>query len=474
MKKNIKWILLAVVLVVLAAGGFYYSNMPLAVETITMVPEKAELYFTEQGIASDSQPVSVYSLANGKILSVDTDENVSIKKGDVICVVSDEDYVFDIESQKLEIIALEAQIKNLSETEKKEKDNLQISRNNLLGQLQSIEGQQSAGTVSTSEQLELQRIIIEQNRLDLEKARNNLANMDLLLKSGAVSRNQYDEAKKLRDELENQLRQNEQKLYVIENGTPQTSDEYFSGQRKAIEAQITGIDKSMASSYISSMQNYYKEQISEKEHTISRLNEKIKDCTITSPVDGIVTTLNVKNTNILDNTKPVAIIRPTGERNVEVYVTTQNVDSISLGQEVELILKRQAGDKVFSGQVTKIADEAIVKLSALGVEERRVKVTVSPTTGIDEIKAGYDADVKFNTYSESNKLIVPKTALFKANDKDMVWTVSNGKAKMTEVVKGMELRTGFVIESGLNPDDKVITNIDLTGLDEGKKVKSLG
>jgi hypothetical protein len=120
--------------------------------------------------------------------------------------------------------------------------------------------------------------------------------------------------------------------------------------------------------------------------------------------------------------------------------------------------------------VSAIENSAEVKISALGIEERKVKVTVTPDMS-NELNEGYNVDVKFHYYFEENKLAVPKTALFKENGVDMVWIVQNGRAVKTPIQKGAELRTEFVIDRGLNEGVIVITDCNLSGLKEGIKVR---
>jgi hypothetical protein len=106
----------------------------------------------------------------------------------------------------------------------------------------------------------------------------------------------------------------------------------------------------------------------------------------------------------------------------------------------------------------------------LGIEERKVKVTVTPDMP-NELNDGYNVDVKFHYYFEENKLTVPKTALFKENGVDMVWAVQNGRLVKIPVQKGVELRTEIVIDNGLIGGIIVITDCNLSGLKEGIKVR---
>ena len=124
----------------------------------------------------------------------------------------------------------------------------------------------------------------------------------------------------------------------------------------------------------------------------------------------------------------------------------------------------------YEGTVAKIAPAALEKLSALGLVERRVKVTIDLDGDVNALRPGYTLDVEFTTHRQEGKLVVPKTVVFPYDKGDAVWVVREGKAVIQPVTTGLETGTDVVIEEGLQPGDKVIINPKLEGLKEGKKV----
>ena len=163
-----------------------------------------------------------------------------------------------------------------------------------------------------------------------------------------------------------------------------------------------------------------------------------------------------------------------GAENYEVsaFLLTEDVINVTQGSKVRLIQERRNGDYEFSGTVKEIAPTAIEKVSALGLTERRVKVTIQPEEQIPELRPGYALDVKFTVLEQENKLAVPKTSLFPYEGGDAVWVVRNGKAVIQTVIKGLKTDEKVVIEEGLKAGDKIIKNPQLEGLEEGKRVVS--
>lgn len=276
----------------------------------------------------------------------------------------------------------------------------------------------SSAYETSGRQINVQNIQVSQSEADLEQARENASKVESLYNAGALSAQDLIDAENAIKDSENTLQINQQQL----NGS--------------IEQRSRGIS----------------------------------DTTVRSPVSGVVSKLNIKDTNVVNVQTPIAVITAESDCVVEVYVSVKDIDAVAPGKKVSLTLEGRYANTEITGTVTAVGDHAEAKTSALGVEERKVKVTVAPDDP-DELKDGYDVDVTFSYYHEDDKLTVPKSAVFKENDEDTVFIVKNGRAQGVQVVKGVELRTEYVIESGLNPGDIVINDSNIAGLKDGVRIK---
>lgn len=119
---------------------------------------------------------------------------------------------------------------------------------------------------------------------------------------------------------------------------------------------------------------------------------------------------------------------------------------------MQLRQNRQGEDLVFPGKVTGIAPTAAEQVSALGLEEQRVKITVTPELPSDEeLLPGTGLEVEFVTNRQEEVLVVPKTALFPYPDGEALWVVEKGKAKVQPVETGFENNSHLAITQGLEP-----------------------
>jgi len=477
MKKSVKIIAIALAVLLSAAGGYYYMTMPLVIPAVRVMPKTAELYFTEQGIAGFGRTVEVYSPVSGMIVSVAVTEGQEVKLGDALCEADASGLRYEALRIESDIRSFRAQIENLGQEEKRQKDALRDSLSELQNELKVLEARESASALSETEllrikdeQLRLQQIIVEQSERDLERSLSNLEKAKTLYEAGVIPVSEYDSAAEAVELLQAVLSQSAQQLRVIESGDAPNDAGYYAASREAILSRIKGVEEALTRSYTEAMAEYYGALIESGNAAADRLHKQIEDSVVTAPISGVVTRLYVKDTNMLNAQAPVALIAPDPKCVVEVYVLTSDVSDIYAGQRVDLIMRRRGGDAEYGGSVREIDGEAVVRLSALGVEERRVKVIIDPDPGADELRKGYDADVRFVVFREEGRLTAPKTAFFSADGRDMVWTVRNGKACIAEVVKGRELRTEYIVESGLSAGDLVITDANNLSLREGVNV----
>jgi HlyD family secretion protein len=204
---------------------------------------------------------------------------------------------------------------------------------------------------------------------------------------------------------------------------------------------------------------------------LERLRHQIADYRIHAPVSGVVTNLTAEGKGLATPQVPLLTLLNREGRQVEVRILTRDVYEITPGMPVNLIFKLTDQDLKFTGEVTRIAPYAEGSLSALGLEEERVKVTIAPEmpAGI-KIDPGYKLDVEFITEVIPAALVVPKTVLFTYAGEDALFVVEEDRAQVCPVTIGAETRREAVITSGLEEGDMVILDPQLSGLSEGVKV----
>jgi len=468
MKKRVKLVVFALIAVVLAGYGIYAATRPLEVDTIVIEPRHAHMYFIQQGYGVQGSLVSVYPLVGGEIISLEVREGDRITAGDVICRVDLSALELLILRSETNIAALEAQVRNLQLNETRERNALTTSRNDLMSQMEILNARSDARVLSIQEQVNLQETINRQLESTLEQAVNNYRNMEVLYAVQAVSRVEYDTARNRVEEAQSQLDQGVLALSGIYAGTSSAlgSEGYFEAARAAIDTQMAGINRSLATNYSAAMEDYFQALIEGEHVNIAQLRRDMESGVIRTHVSGRIESLPAQEINIISPNTPIAVIRTDDEVSVEVFVRTRDVVNLNIGDTVEVIFKARGNNIVFPGNIVEIGDRAEGRMSPLGIVDRNVKVSISiPENEI--IRDGYDVDVRFTYFEASDRMVVPRTALFTHEGRDMIWVLAGGQVEMREVALGAELRIDTVIEAGLQFGDVVIRDANDNRLREG-------
>ena len=309
-----------------------------------------------------------------------------------------------------------------------------IDPSDYINSIEQLEGSLRGYLAETGSGSRIQGLSVSQAEKNEQSEKENFDKMNELYSSGAVSRSELDAARLRHDNALTDLRQSREQLALIQNG-----------------------GSAGANAEVSRLQ-------------IKRLEQNVEDCVIRAPISGIVTSLPARDTNLITNQMLVAVIESEEDIKIEVAVNTSDIDNISVGDTVELSLIRRGGDKTFGGKVSHIDQNAGIKITSKGNEERLIKVTVTPDRK-DEFKVGYDVDVKFSYYREENQLIIPKSAVFSENGGSFVWLVRNGKAEKQPIEIKKALRSEVSVAAGIAEGDMIVIDAGAAGLRAGKRIK---
>jgi len=480
MKKSVKIILVALIAIAAVVGTVFYMMMPLQVRMTEVRPQSAELSFTEQGIVSVGESVLVFPVAFGEIRELYAREGQVVQVGEPLLSVDSTELELRLEQVQSSVRSLEAQRDNVSVEAAHVRQNLQTALGSLRGELIALDAQAAGSDRAflsqeeiTREQARIQQVVITEHERELARAEENLRNAQQLYAAGAMARVDYNAASALVTSVSAQLDSAVGQMTIISAGTTQNNAEHFEGIRSSLNAQISGINQQLAMDTTAAARAHFEALIAIEELNVIRLERDIENAVITAPISGTISTFHAQNTNFINGVEPVAKITTTDTPTVEVYVSTQDVGGINIGDRVRLVLRQRINDIEFYGYITHIDNTAVVRFSALGIEERKVAVQIEPQIpeGL-ELGAGFAVDATFFLLYEDNRIVVPRTAVFRSDGNYMVWVASGdgGVLERRSVTVGMELRTDVIIESGLSTGEFVINNANNSDLREGVRV----
>ena len=158
--------------------------------------------------------------------------------------------------------------------------------------------------------------------------------------------------------------------------------------------------------------------------------------------------------------------------NLELVVELLSVDAVKVREGVMAIVDGWGGPAL-TAKVTRIEPAGFTKVSALGIEEQRVRTILSLQNSgeiADRLGHEFRVFVKIKVYEAGNALRVPISALFRKRDQWTVYTVEWGRARSVAVELGHR-NTAFAEVLGglaegarvvLHPSDRVADGVRVT------------
>jgi HlyD family secretion protein len=189
---------------------------------------------------------------------------------------------------------------------------------------------------------------------------------------------------------------------------------------------------------------------------------------------------------------PVAVGTPLLEigdtARLEVVAELLTTDALAARPGSRVMIERWGGPTTLVGRVRSVEPAAFTKVSALGVEEQRVRVVIdltSPQSAWQALGDGYRVGVRIVTLSEDDAVQVPVSAVFPLPARDAaggdagpavaarhaVFVVDGGRARQVAVELGGRNGRMAWIRSGLAPGAQVIVYPPAT-VREGVKVEA--
>ncbi len=148
-------------------------------------------------------------------------------------------------------------------------------------------------------------------------------------------------------------------------------------------------------------------------------------------------------------------------------------DAVAVQPGAEVSIENWGGNDPLRGRVSMVELGGFTKISALGVEEQRVRVRVEFLNLPDNILLGdrYRVEARIITWQNDDVAQIPTGALFRRGNQWMVFTLKDGRAHAQPVTLGHQNPTAAELLSGLDPQDEIIL-YPPDSLTDGTRVKA--
>ncbi|MDN5324275.1 MAG: rane fusion protein YbhG [Clostridia bacterium] len=291
-----------------------------------------------------------------QVKEVLVEEGKEVKQGDKIVILDDTEY-------KLLVNQAEAQ--------------LDLAKAQLAEAINGTRQEEINKAKTSIEQFEANILAL---KAQLDNLNKNLTKQENLYNMGAISEQQLDELKTQIKVLENQIK-------AVEK------------QKESAQWQLIILEEGLRPEVIDKLEA----QVKNAQTNFDLAKYKLGYTIISSPIDGIINSLNVEpGENVIVGSNIASIINPE-DLWVRVYLPEDVIGKISLGQKVSLKIDSFPKDE-FPGEVTDIGDKAQFTPRNVQTKDQRTTmvfpVKVKILKGFNVLKIGLPADVYFDNHEK--------------------------------------------------------------------------
>jgi len=181
------------------------------------------------------------------------------------------------------------------------------------------------------------------------------------------------------------------------------------------------------------------------------LENKLKEATLRSPVDGQIVKINKRVGETVQLTDSVITLIPSKPFEIETDIYEEDIIRIKPGDPVDITLVAFP-DETFKGKVIsidpaeKLIEGVVYYKVSIGFEEEK-----------EGLKLGMTADINIVTNIKENVLSIPESALIKKDKKTFVQVLKAGEIEEREIQIGLEGSNNLIeVISGLEEGEEII------------------
>lgn len=183
---------------------------------------------------------------------------------------------------------------------------------------------------------------------------------------------------------------------------------------------------------------------------LERYQEQLEDCVVTAPIDGVVTSIPVKEGDMTEIAKTLVTITSFDDMKIKIKINEYDLSCAGIGQEVNITLK--AIGKEYTGQISQISRTAT---SQNGVSFFDSEVEFAAD---EDVRSGMSVEIKIPIHDVHHVLTIQQRAVQVREDGTAYVLVLGADGKTREertVTCGVADGTFIEITSGLSEGETV-------------------
>ena len=205
-------------------------------------------------------------------------------------------------------------------------------------------------------------------------------------------------------------------------------------------------------------------QLSQAQISYDQAASGLDNTSVEAPMTGIISTLNVKEGQIVGNGQQAATIVDVSGVYIQLSVVESVVNDIVEGDEIRLEIPSASPDEIIS-TVTYVSPSADPMTKLYTIKS----YIDNPDT---KIRPGMSAKATISLEKAENAVVIPSNTIINKDNKKYVYVVEDDIAVEKQVETGIDTGEFVQIISGLKFDEKIITEGQFY-VSDGSKVKVL-
>ena len=205
----------------------------------------------------------------------------------------------------------------------------------------------------------------------------------------------------------------------------------------SVNAQVVGADASLTSSEAT---------VQQAKSTLENAKMALDNTTITAPVSGTITAINVSLHNMASSGSSAYVIESDSLNKIVFYVAEESAANMKVGNTAVVTKNGEEYEAVITSIGSTLdADKNLFKVEAVA-------------QGNPGFINGSNVSVRTITREAANTITVPLDAVYYEDEQAYVYVNENGIARRVNIEVGISDEKYIAVESGLTTDDEVIVS----------------
>jgi len=189
---------------------------------------------------------------------------------------------------------------------------------------------------------------------------------------------------------------------------------------------------------------------------LEKQGEAQKPVAVRSPVAGRVLHVTEESERVVGAGMPLLVLGD--PKKIEVVVDVLSTDAVKIKPGAEMLLEGWGGEHPLRAKVRLVEPAGFTKISALGVEEKRVHVIGDFVDAPGPLGDAYRVEARIVVWAGEGVLKVPASAVFRKGEAWSTFTVEGGRARLRGIEIGHRSETEVEVLRGIEDGAEVIAH----------------